>query len=342
MRLRLALATLVFPVSLGALAYGCDAKAPSVQDFCGFLGNPDNCYLKFFEDIGPRCGAIGTAPAGYFVSRDKLDKCVLNDGGLITFEQAPSLTAFPPTSVAFTRNDATGATCGSFAFTGPHSYSVTIQPSLTPDGSSVKDAGPECSGAGAGGAPSSDVICGGTFESTQIDGDFVDTSCPNQETHHFISLQLDKEQCAAQKALILRYEIEGTPGGINIPGRLAVRAFYPTGETVEFFDCAIPPEPEQCCNGVKDGSETDVDCGGPLEPAAAACDRCQGSQGCVSDADCANNAPCTVGAGTGIKTCDATAILTTGSICSSTSSSSSSSSSSSGAGGAGGSGAGGN
>lgn len=304
-RLVLAALSLSLPVSLAAFAYGCSPQAPAVQDFCGFLGNPDNCYLKFFEDVGARCGVAGkpeVAPVGAFLARDKLDKCVLKDGGLITFDMAANVEAFPPTALSFTRTDAMGNTCGSFRFAGPFDFSVTVQPSLTPEGPSVKDAGPDCQGDDGG---MNDAICGGTFTSVNVDGDFVDTTCPNGEAHHFISLQLDRPECAKQKELVLRYEIDAVAGGIDVPGYLKLRAFYPTGETVQFFDCAIPPAPKQCCNGIQDGSETGIDCGGPKEPASTACPRCQAGQGCISTADCESetNGICMVEPTTGLKTC---------------------------------------
>ena len=42
-----------------------------------------------------------------------------------------------------------------------------------------------------------------------------------------------------------------------------------------------PPPPPPCANGIKDGSETDVDCGG-------ACPRCADGRNCATTRDCAS------------------------------------------------------
>ncbi len=61
------------------------------------------------------------------------------------------------------------------------------------------------------------------------------------------------------------------------------------------FSCENPPEchaqlegPSTCSNGVKDGLETDVDCGG------ATCTQCQNGEVCVDDQDCLSSL-CTAG-----------------------------------------------
>ena len=41
-----------------------------------------------------------------------------------------------------------------------------------------------------------------------------------------------------------------------------------------------PPTPKQCTDGIRNGAETDVDCGG------GSCPRCQGGQTCTSRDDC--------------------------------------------------------
>jgi hypothetical protein len=47
--------------------------------------------------------------------------------------------------------------------------------------------------------------------------------------------------------------------------------------------CPAAPPPNGCDDGIKDGSETDVDCGGPV------CAPCAPGLACVEDADCAND-----------------------------------------------------
>ena len=54
--------------------------------------------------------------------------------------------------------------------------------------------------------------------------------------------------------------------------------------------------PTSCSNGIKDGAETDVDCGG------GACPRCDGGKTCSAAADCASDR-CVAGVGGGGRTC---------------------------------------
>jgi hypothetical protein len=82
---------------------------------------------------------------------------------------------------------------------------------------------------------------------------------------------------------------------------------------VAYFDCVVPPALKGCCNGSKDGTETDVDCGGPLGLGDGTCDRCQDGQACISDSDCVSPFQCTVDTMTGLKNCVGGAL--TASIC---------------------------
>jgi hypothetical protein len=329
----------ILPVPVALLAYGCDAKAPTIQDFCGFLGSPDNCYLTLVRDMGARCGTPGSAdPAtpsgewapndtvqGYFVKRDKLDMCILNKGGAIVFEESLDLEAFPLSGITFTVKDAVGQVCGAFSFTSEYNFSINVSAATAEDGGVLSDAGPECAKSD-GGEKSPDAtdnpggdpaICGGNFISMTSEGKFVDTTCAKEE-HHFISSQLEQEACAKQKELLPRYQLETVAGGVFVPGHVRLRVFYPElgqgsndGEgapdgnapdggadsfAVTYFDCVIPPALKGCCNGEKDGSETDKDCGGPTKDAigAGACNRCQEGQGCISKSDCLVGAACIV------------------------------------------------
>jgi hypothetical protein len=316
----------VLPISAGVFAYGCDAKAPTIQDYCGFLRNEDNCYLTLINDVGPRCGAVDngkegddvalwSAPKGSFVGRDKLDICVLEDGGSINFEEALDLAAFPPTRVAFIMKDAKGEECGTFIFNSAYDFAINVAPAQSLAGD-VLTVAPEACAPSDGKTddvpgtdnPGGDTICGGDFVSSSPAGDFIDTTCGKEE-HHFISSQLEQPACANQKALLPRYEIDSAPGGIDAAGHIAFRVFYPvanqdqagasiTSTGVAYFNCTIPAAPKACCNGTQDGTETGTDCGGN-----GGCDLCLAGQGCIGDADCANN-DCIVEATTGIKKCN--------------------------------------
>lgn len=374
MRSRLALlaCALALPVPLALLGHGCSPKAPTIQDFCGFLRQDDNCYLTLVRDMGERCGAASTAaegaasdtwgaPKGFFSQRDKLDICILEQGGSIVFDPPLDINAMPPAFVGFTQKDAKGATCGSFRFESPISFTVNISPTNSMN-DVVADAGPECDPpeAGANGQlpadppgtddPGGALICGGNFVAESPEGDFVDTACGTEE-HHFISSQLDVPACAFQKALLPRFELDAVPGGVDVAGHARLRVFYPQPDqdqasgvvntyAVAYFDCAIPAAAKPCCNGAQDGLETDIDCGGPTatEIGSGACDRCQDMQGCIKDSDCSGGT-CAVNGATGIKQCSNTT-APTASVCN-TATSGSSSGGTGGAGSGGGGGAGG-
>ena len=322
------------PIPLAVLAYGCDAKAPTIQDFCGFLRSEDNCYSTLIRDVGERCGVMGNAaegvasdqwgaPKGFFNKRDMLDVCVLAEGGSITFEEALDLAAFPPKSLSFTMKDAKGATCGSFSFSGEYNFAITVAPAESVTGDVLVTGGPECEKTGTAtddtpgtDNPGGEKICGGDFIAVSPAGDFIDTTCGKEE-HHFISSQLEQAACKNQKALLPRYEIDALPGDVGTPGYVRLRVLYPlpdqspTAESIQsfavaYFDCAIPAALKGCCNGVMDGAETDKDCGGPTveEIGKGACDRCQFGQACISSSDC-NGIVCGVDPKTGIKKCGA-------------------------------------
>lgn len=64
----------------------------------------------------------------------------------------------------------------------------------------------------------------------------------------------------------------------------------PSAEVVEYFNCEIPAPLPLCFNGVKDGTETDVDCGGTLCTA-----RCGDGQSCIKGGnDCADGFECVI------------------------------------------------
>jgi hypothetical protein len=314
----------ILPLPVAVLAYGCGAKAPAIQDFCGFLRNEDNCYLTLLNDASSRCGTVDPAAkegaklidwkarTGSFIARDKLDLCILDEpGGSIAFEEALDLAAFPPTRLGFTVKDAKGSDCGTFAFNSAYDFAITIAPADPDTGDVLTVAAEECAPADGNtddfpgtDDPGGKEICGGDFISTSPEGDFIDTTCAKEE-HHFISSQLEQPACANQKALLPRYEIDAAPGGIDAEGHIAIRVFYPvanqdqtgasiTSFSVGYFNCKIPAAPKACCNGAQDGTETGVDCGGN-----GGCDPCLAGQGCIGDGDCDNN-DCIVEATTGI------------------------------------------
>ncbi|WP_437972927.1 hypothetical protein WMF11_28245 [Sorangium sp. So ce295] len=80
---------------------------------------------------------------------------------------------------------------------------------------------------------------------------------------------------------------EGTGGGGD--GGAGSDA-VPSAEVVEYFNCEIPAALPLCFNGVKDGTETDIDCGGALCKA-----RCGDGQSCIRGGDdCSDGLECLI------------------------------------------------
>ena len=262
---------------------GCGSDEPPIENLCGWLGNPDNCYRAFYEDVGSQCGRadLGSAPQGGFLARDKLDVCILNEGGQVLFDPPLDLAAFPLASASFKMVAVDGSPCGKASFGGTNTFSVSIEP-YPPDGGAA-------SGAGGGSTSGGEPIAGGTFSSDSPAGRQVfDTSCPSGDAHHFDLLQTS--ECEQYAALVPRAELESNAGGIDLPGYVIFRVFHPptTGaledaqpQVVEYFDCRFPGAPKPCEDGARNGSETDIDCGGAL------CTPCQEGQGCIQSSDCA-------------------------------------------------------
>jgi hypothetical protein len=164
----------------------------------------------------------------------------------------------------------------------------------------------------------------GTYTQTIASGrDAFDVTCPSGETHHFNlnesgdSVQLaaaETSACPGYEDLIPSASLEIDPGGVGRPGAVSFAIVYPDvaasavyppfqasaeadasfnpdaksvppPETVVYFNCAIPAAAPQCTDGMKDGAETDVDCGGPSVNGCPA--RCVGGQACNCNDDCA-------------------------------------------------------
>ena len=79
---------------------------------------------------------------------------------------------------------------------------------------------------------------------------------------------------------------------MNQTGVISLNVFYPPPEgeltgaqpvKINYFQCFIPAAPEPCANQMKDGVETDIDCGG-----AVCTTRCGDGQGCINNTDCSS------------------------------------------------------
>jgi hypothetical protein len=291
MRRLLVLAGLLLPSTL-ILAHGCGddtgGSDPEIENFCGWLGDPENCYRTFAEDVGITCGAFGrgTAPRGTFKTREELATCILSvqngaeyEGGQVLFEPPLDLAALPPElqTFKFIKND--GTTCGEARFVSAFDFGITITGEVIPDSGAVDPALIE------GGAYNQEVV---------IESERMNVSCPGGSTYFFERLQVTK--CRQYEAIVPRAEMDINPGSIGVPGVVRFRVFYPPIEgaledaqpyEVEYFECIIPPPPDPCEDGEQNGNETDVDCGGPDCPVG-----CGDEQKCASDQDCRDGLTC--------------------------------------------------
>lgn len=270
-------ALVVLPIP-AALAYGCGTPT-EFDDLCGWVRDPNNCYRDFFVDVGVTCGAVGTTKIGQFASRDKLDLCVLNEGGQVMFEPPIDLANPPPgnpepISIKMINPDTT--LCGVVTFRAKYDFTVSIEGDPIPE-----DQGDA--------ALPEEFLVGGTFN---MEGgkstDSLAVTCPDSSAFLFDRLQITR--CTEYEAILPHAEIDFSAGGIEQTGVIRVNVFYPPQEgdledaqptPINYAECFIPAAPPLCENGIKDGSETDVDCGGGFCSA-----RCLDAQLCITNDDC--------------------------------------------------------
>lgn len=272
------------------LANACGDDAPDeppIQDLCGWVGDPENCYRAFAADVGIRCGSFGegTAPRGSFKTRDALDVCILSvqngaeyEGGQVIFEPPLDLTTLPPETQGFTfiKND--GTTCGTARFVNKYDFGIEITPDPVPEGGTNED-----------------LVDGGEFDMTGVEGrDVLDVACPSGSEYFFARPQITK--CRQYEEILPHAEMDINPGAVGLPGVVRFRVFYPPIEgaledaapyQVEYFECIIPPPPDPCEDGAQNGTETDIDCGGP--DCATKCledQKCQSAQDCTDGFEC--------------------------------------------------------
>ncbi len=256
---------------------GSGSSAGDSASICALLGDPANCYRTFAQDVGAECGAVGegTAPQGTFQARDDLSTCILQtqngaayQGGQIIFEPALDLAgAGDRYTIKLIRND--GASCGFVRFASTYDFSVTIAPH--------------------------DDFAGASYEQgTSFEGDDLLVTCPDLEDFFFTQAEVD--ECPEYAALVPQARLDVNPGSLGINGvvRLSVSYPPPSGALegaepydVEYFECIIPAPPGPCEDGLQNGVETDVDCGG-----AECFPRCEDNQRCLTDLDCRDGLSC--------------------------------------------------
>jgi hypothetical protein len=282
---------------------------------------------------------------GSFATRAMLDTCTLDQGGQVKLDPPLDLTMWPPDPLAdaitykITLSSPDGNVCGMATYTSPHGFTITINP---PPGA---DAGTD---GGADAAPNTmttdltdqDAAIGatrmpyGTFSSVIPPGrDAFDVTCPNGDTHHFNLNEVlglpgaSAGACPGFADFLPSASFQVYPGGVDTPGAISFAIVYPPtkgtyptdasaapvpNDTVVYFNCTIPSAFEQCVDTVKDGAETDVDCGGPqvgstTQPCGQCPARCVVGQQCLCDDDCDQSAApqlCAVVAG-GMRQCTA-------------------------------------
>lgn len=262
------------------LTYGCPSPT-QYDDLCGWMRDPENCYREYFIDIGTSCGATPNTRPGAFAARDKMGECFLNGGGIILFEPPIDFANPPPNNVEplkFKLINPDQTTCGEIEFRAKYDFRVTITGDTLPADAGVEE------------LPES-FIRGGTFDMRGgKTSDTLEVDCPGGETFTFDRLQV--ATCTEYEPILPHAEIDFNPGGIDTLGVIRLNVFYPPTEgalenaqpiPINYFECFIPPAPGPCENNVKDGAETDVDCGGGF------CERrCEDGQLCSVDDDCAS------------------------------------------------------
>lgn len=299
MRRLLALAALLVPAT-AVLAYGCgggESDEPPIEDLCGWLADPSNCYRKFAQDIDTRCGALGveTAAEGTFKIREELGVCILQtqngaeyEGGQVVFDPPLDLVALTTPnpeaplsqSFKFIKND--GTTCGTARFTNKYDFSISITGDVLPDSGPINET----------------LVEGGSYQQSGLEGrEVLDVKCPLLEEEHFFDrVQITK--CRGYEPLLPHAELDLNPGSVGINGVVRLRIYYPPPEgelegaqpySVEYFQCIIPAPPGPCEDEEQNGNETDIDCGGPDCP-----NKCDDGQKCASDQDCRDGLTCKI------------------------------------------------
>jgi len=288
------------PLALAAFATsfgGCNQEQ-EVDNLCLFLKDENSCYQEFLTTIGTQCTMESNIPdyAGDFSSPYMLDSCAFSGAsppdGVVT-----QVTFDPPIDMAklssYEGGIATllinGTQCGIIEFDRESKVSVALDVyPILPD----PDVPCETSGT---------QFCGSSFSNIPVVAEppaqsstLMKTTCPDGTSFTFDRLQVE-QQCADQAGLLPKAKLVVMPNGVDLPGKLTLSIKYSPDVTRTYVQCNIPAQPPPCANGIKDGLETDVDCGG------GSCEtKCELDSSCINNADC-NSGICKVVSG--IKKC---------------------------------------
>ena len=292
--------------------------------------------------LGTSTEATGSTPGtanGSFLTRAMLDTCIIDQGGQVMLAPPLDLTMWPPSPYAtpitytMTFQAADGNTCGTATYTSPHGFSITINP--LPDGgvgTARRRNHHRNHDHGHGRRRPRPPHPYGTFTEVIAPGrDAFDVTCPSGETHHFDLNEVeglpgaDGGACPTYADFLPSASFQVYPGGVNTAGAISFAIVYPPipapgaadtypldgsappvpNPATVYFNCTIPGAEPQCGDGVKDGAETDIDCGGPtITLDGGACPaRCMVGQGCLHDSDCATGIQCLVNPMSGARQC---------------------------------------
>jgi hypothetical protein len=296
------LLALAAPAAIVGAMQGCSDEPPH-QDICNWLADANNCYARFADDVSTQCGyphVAGSDPlasgTGNFSDREDLAQCIKSStfgGGVINFDPPLDPTMFPVTSVSVTIIDRKGTECGKVTASGSQTFGVTITPVFASDAGVTTN--PD-------GGPLSDDITGGSVAFSRPGGrQRLDVSCAGGlETYNF-NLHAPVDKCSEYAGFMPTAIIDSHPGlpeGAAGPGQPAVPGFVrlrihyppidPNAEgaqprVVEYFNCVIPAPPPPCQDMMRNGTETDIDCGGDCPG------KCAEGQGCNVNEDCLSN-----------------------------------------------------
>lgn len=289
MRSRLLFLLAPLAVALVPTAFaGCNTDE-ELDNLCLFLKDEQSCYQSFLTDIGEQC-TMSTF-VGTFDSYDSLSKCTISADNIPTniatqvdFDPPIELTKLPYTggSVKLTIN---GTQCGIVDFGADAKVSVALDvyPQLTDPEAKCETSGTQ--------------FCGSSYSNTPIPAEtpeqsdmVISTKCPDGTTFKFDRVQIE-QQCADQSGLIPKAKLVVVPNGVDKEGSVQLTIQYTPEKTLTYVNCKILAQLPPCANGVKDGIETDIDCGGKQ-----CTTKCQKDQACISGTDCASGT-CAVDAG---------------------------------------------
>lgn len=283
------LALVLVPVVFG----GCN-KEEELDNLCLFLKDEDSCYRNFLADAmpsaTPRC-AMDTL-VGTFDLPNVLERCTVT-GASVPADAVTQVQFDPPiemNKLPYTGGNVklliNGTQCGTIDF-GPNekvAVALDVYPQLT-------DPEAPC-------ATSDTQFCGSSFSNTPIvpesaseSSTVMTTKCGDGSTFTFDRFQVE-QQCADQAQFVPNAKMLLMPNGVDKKGLLQLSIQYSPTQTAMYVNCEIPGQLAPCANGVKDGVETDVDCGGSV-----CTGRCAADQGCISDSDCGPMLVCKVVAG---------------------------------------------